>query len=761
MQVKKRNGQLEELHYEKINKVLNWAVMDISDVNSSDVAMNAKLQLYDGISTDSIHEVLINSAVELISEENPNYQYVASSLLNYLIRKRLFNSQNDLPSLYELVKKNIKLGFYNSEFLDLYTEEEFNTINGYIKHDRDYLLTYSGLQQVIDKYLVKDRFNNQIFETPQYMWILISMYLFKHYPKDKRLKQVKSFYDDISKLKLNLSTPILSGVRTPMTQFSSCVLVEVGDNLDSIFASVQAVGKYTARKAGIGLHLGNIRSLGDKIRNGEVIHTGVVPFAKVFESTVKSCQQAGLRGGGATTYFPIWHKEIENIVVLKNNRGTDDNRVRKLDYGIQINKLFYNRLIKKQNITLFSPHDVPSLKEAFYSGNNEVFEKIYVELENDPSISKKSIPATELFNSIAKERLETGRIYIMNIDNVNNNGSFNVQTRMSNLCAEITLPTKPIQHIDDPDGEIALCVLSNINLAHIKDFTDLRELCHNTVRALDSIIDIQDYPIQAAKKMLKRRSIGVGMTNLAYFLAKRNLKYGSDESLVLLDELFEHFAYYLTEATVQLAKEFGKCEYFEESKYSKGLLNIDRYNKKVDSLTQNRPLSLDWDSLRKDVLTYGVRNSCTSAFPPNESSSLVSNSTNGIEPIRSLITAKKSKQGVLKVVAPESNKLKNKYELAFDISNSAINKTVAVIQKYTDQAISVNHYYSPKKYENGNIPISVIIKDILEFYNYGGKCLYYANTDNNKNSAENEVNKELEYIISNDDTSCESGACSL
>jgi ribonucleoside-diphosphate reductase alpha chain len=434
MQVKKRNGQLEELHYEKINKVLNWAVIGISDVNSSDVAMNAKLQLYDGISTDSIHEVLINSAVELISEENPNYQYVASSLLNYLIRKRLFNSQNDLPSLYELVKKNIKLGFYNSEFLDLYTEEEFNTINSYIKHDRDYLLTYSGLQQVIDKYLVKDRFNNQIFETPQYMWILISMYLFKHYPKDKRLKQVKSFYDDISKLKLNLSTPILSGVRTPMTQFSSCVLVEVGDNLDSIFASVQAVGKYTARKAGIGLHLGNIRSLGDKIRNGEVIHTGVVPFAKVFESTVKSCQQAGLRGGGATTYFPIWHKEIENIVVLKNNRGTDDNRVRKLDYGIQINKLFYNRLIKKQNITLFSPHDVPSLKEAFYLGNNEVFEKRYIELENDPSISKKSIPATELFNSIAKERLETGRIYIMNVDNVNNYGSFSIPVNMSNLC---------------------------------------------------------------------------------------------------------------------------------------------------------------------------------------------------------------------------------------------------------------------------------------------------------------------------------------
>lgn len=766
----KRNGTQEELNFDKINNVLMWACEGIKNVSASDIAMNAKLQMVDGVKTIDIHTILIQSACDLISEETPNYQFVASNLLNYLLRKQVFEAKDTLPTLFEVIKKNVDWEIYDKLLLEKYTESEINQIDKWIKHSRDFNLTYAGIQQLVDKYLLKDRFSGKIYETPQYMYILIAMTIFMDYKTD-RLKWVKKFYDHVSLFKLSLPTPIMAGVRTPNRQWSSCTLIDVDDSLDSIFHSNSAIGYYSAKRAGIGLNFGRIRAMGDKIRGGEVVHTGVVPYLKMFEATVKSVTQNGIRGGSATAYFPWWHKEALDILVLKNNKGTDDNRVRKLDYAIQFNKLFYQRVIEDGTVTLFSPNVIPSLYESFFESNQK-FEEIYIKAENNKNIKGKKIKARDLFNSFLQERIGTGRIYVMNVDNANSHSSFIDKIYMSNLCVEVTLPTKPLQHIDNgdaTDAEIALCVLSAINLGEIKDLSELEDITESAVRALDYVVEHQDYPVAAARKMLKRRSLGIGITNLAYYLAKNDLKYEDKDALKLIDQTMEYIQYYSIKASVKLAQEFGKCEYFDRTKYSLGVLPIDTYKKDVDTLIK-RKYSLDWEGLREDVLRYGMRNSTLTAVMPCESSSLVTNSTNGIEPVRALITSKKSKQGVLKVVVPEFNKLKNKYTLAFDMKdNKGMTNIQAVIQKWIDQAISSNHYYDFTKNKEGEISTSELAMDILYAYKMGAKTLYYANSNDGKSDNHEKDLKTLEKESKNDvsletqmdDAGCESGACSV
>ena len=754
--VKKRDGQSELFEAEKINKVLLWATSGLSGVNASDVAMNSRLQFYAGIKTSDIHKVLIQSAVDLISEKNPNYQYVASNLLNYLLRKEVFEIKQELPTLFECIKRNIEVDLYDSLILEKYTEDEILKCDSFIKHERDYDLTFAGLQQLIDKYLVKDRSTGKSYETPQFCFMMISMTVFADYDKSTRLDFVKDLYDMISEHKISLPTPIMAGIRTPNRQFSSCTLIEIGDSLDSIFNGNVAIGQYVAKRAGIGINVGSIRGVGSKVRNGEVVHTGVIPFFKMFESTLHSCSQGGIRKGSATLYFPWWHKEIEDVLVLKNNKGTDDNRVRHMDYGIQYEKVFYNRFISNGDITLFSPSDVPGLYDSF--GLPE-FEELYIKYESDKKIPKKVIKARDLMNSFAQERIGTGRMYVMNIDNANTNSPFIERVKMSNLCAEILLNTSPIESIYDIDnkketehlsnGEIALCTLAAFNLGNIKSWTELHRVADFIVRILEYVIENQDYPINAAKKMLKRRSIGVGVTNFAYWLAKQGVKYSDKEALFYVDELFENIQYSLLKASNNMAKELGKCEWYDKTTYSKGILPIDRYNKNVDELVK-RDHSCDWDSLRKDIEEFGLRNSVLTAIMPAESSAVVQNATNGIEPIRSLVITKKSKSGLIKQVAPECIKLKNKYELAFDMpDNRGYTNICAVIQKWIDQSISANHYYH---YSSDGISIGGVIKDILYSYKYGLKTLYYANTDDKKSD-------DLDTMGMDGD--CASGACSI
>lgn len=727
--VLKRDGRQELLNYEKINKVLEWATEGISSVNASDVAMNAKLQIYSGIKTSDIHRVLIQSASDMITEEQPNYQFVASKLLNYLLRKEVFNTYTNFPRLKDFIKSNIEKEVYDSDVINHYTDNELDKIEGFIKHKRDEDLTYAGIQQLMDKYLVQNRKTGEHYETPQFMYMLISITLFAKYTGEDRMEKIKRFYELLSLQKISLPTPILAGVRTPNKQFSSCVLIDVADDLDSIGASTHAVLRYISNRAGIGLNF-RLRAIGSEVNGGEKVHTGLIPFLKVFESAVKSCSQGGIRGGASTAHYPFWHKEIMEILVLKNNTGNDLNRVRRMDHSIQLCRLFYKRFVGKENLTLFSPNDVPDLYEAF-GYDNDKFEALYAKYEKDTKISKITIPAVEVMNLLLQERLENGRIYIQNLDNANSHSGFIDKINMSNLCQEINLPTTPFKDVNSEEGEIALCVLGAINLGTIKSLDELEEVCEYTVRMLDFIIEIQDYPVAAAKKMLKRRSLGVGVTNFAYWLAKNGLDY-SKNSLVEIDRLFEHIQFNLLKASNKLAKEYGKCEYFDKTKYSLGQLPIDHYNKNMDALVK-RELECDWESLRKDILQFGLRNSVVSAQMPCESSSVVSSSTNGIEAPRKLITVKKSKSGSpLPVVVPEVSKLKNKYPLSWGFSNDDMNNVVGVIQKYFDQGISVNHYYDKKKYKDGNIPLSEVAKDIMTFYKLGGKQIYYSNSKDYK-----------------------------
>ena len=744
--VVKRNGSIEPLNLEKMHIMCEKACKGLAGVSASQVEIQSGIQFYDGITTGEIQEILIRSASDLIDLDHPNYQFVAARLLLFTLRKQVFGRIHDHPPLIEQVKNCIKAGVYDKELLNLYTEEEFAKLETFIDHDRDYLFTYAGLRQIVDKYLVQDRSTGALYESPQFMYLLISASIFSKYPEDTRLDYIKKYYDAISKHRINIPTPIMAGVRTPIRQFASCVLVDIDDTLDSIFSSDMAVGKYVAQRAGIGINAGRIRGINSKIRGGEVQHTGVVPFLKKFESTVRCCTQNGIRGGSATVHFPIWHQEIQDIIVLKNNKGTEDNRVRKLDYSIQLSALFYQRFIDNGKITLFSPHDVAGLYDSF---GTESFDELYVKYENDDSIPKTQVDAQELILDLLKERAETGRIYIMNIDHCNSHSSFVDKVEMSNLCQEITLPTKPIQHIDDETGEIALCILSAINVGKIRDLSDLEVLCDLAVRSLDELIDFQQYPVRAAELATKaRRSLGIGYIGLAHYLAKQGVSYDDQEAWNLVHDLSEAFQYNLIKSTVNLAKEKGACEFSSMTKYGQSILPIDTYKKDVDDIVPN-DLKYDWDSLRSLVSEYGVRNSTLSAQMPSESSSIVSNATNGIEPPRGYLSIKKSKKGPLKQIVPQYGSLKNNYTLLWEMtSNKGYINIVAVMQKFFDQAISGNWSYNPEHYPNNEVPVSDMAQDLLTTYKYGWKTSYYQNTyDIKTDEVEEEVPASLDNLI--------------
>ena len=731
IKVKKRNGRgMESLNLEKMHKMCEEATKGIAGVSASQVEIQSGIQFYDGITTGEIQEILIRSASDLISLDNPNYQYVAARLLLFSLRKSLYGKMREMPHLEKHIMDCCNKEVYDKDIFTKYSKEEIEKVNGYIDHDRDFLFTYAGLRQVVDKYLVQDRSTGGVYETPQFMYIMIALTIFAEYPKETRLNYVRRYYDAISKHKLNIPTPIMAGVRSPIRQFASCVLVDIDDTLDSIFSSDMAIGKYVAQRAGIGINAGRIRGINSKIRGGEVQHTGVVPFLKKFESTVRCCTQNGIRGGSATVHFPIWHQEIRDILVLKNNKGTEDNRVRKLDYSIQLSKLFYERFIQNKEITLFSPHDCPGLYESF---GTDKFDDLYCRYESDESIQKSTIGAQELILDLLKERAETGRIYLMNIDHCNSHSSFKDKIEMSNLCQEITLPTYPLQHIDDLTGEIALCILSAVNVGKIRSDSELEELCDLSVRGLEELIDYQDYPVRAAEIATKaRRSLGVGFIGLAHYLAKLGFNYDSQEAWDAVHGLAESFQYYLLKASNEVAKEKGWCENFGRTKYADGILPIDTYKSDVDDICKQE-LQHDWESLRASILEHGLRHSTLSAQMPSESSSVVSNATNGIEPPRGYLSIKKSKKGPLKQIVPSYAGLKNNYTLLWDMKgNRGYINVVAVMQKFFDQGISGNWSYNPEQYENNEVPVSVMAEDLLTTYKLGWKTSYYQNTHDMK-----------------------------
>ena len=766
IKVRKRDGSTESLNLDKIHSMVECACGGLSGVSPSQVEIQSGIQFYDGITTNEIQEILVRAASDLIDLEFPNYQYVAARLLLFGLYKQVFGNdwKNGFPPVMDHLYYGIVTGVYDKELIGRYSTEEWEKINSYVDHDRDYLFTYAGLRQVVDKYLVQDRSSGNLFETPQYAYMLVAATIFAEYPQATRLSYVKRYYDAISKHKINVPTPILAGVRTPLRQFASCVLVDIDDTLDSIFSSDMAIGKYVSQRAGIGINSGRIRGLNSKIRGGEVSHTGVIPFLKKFEATVRCCTQNGIRGGSATVHFPIWHQEIEDIIVLKNNKGTEDNRVRKLDYSIQISKLFYERFIRNESISLFSPHDVPGLSDAFGLPH---FDDLYIRYEEDSLTPKKTVNAQELILDLLKERAETGRIYIMNIDHCNEHSSFKDKVWMSNLCQEITLPTKPLQHIDDPEGEIALCILSAINIGKIKHNTELEDLCDLSVRALDELIDYQDYPVEAARISTEnRRSLGIGYIGLAHYLARHDEKYGDPGAWQLVHDLTEAFQYYLLKSSNQLAKEKGKCGYFDRTKYADGILPIDTYKKDVDEIILHR-LNYDWEGLRESILAHGLRNSTLSAQMPSESSSVVSNETNGIEPPRAYLSVKKSKRGVLKQIVPQYTTLKNNYTLLWDMpDNTGYINIVAVMQKFFDQAISGNWSYNPEHYADNEVPVSVMAKDFLNTYKYGWKTSYYQNTYDVKKDSDDEDRKKdvedlLSSILANVEEEDDCGSCKI
>jgi ribonucleoside-diphosphate reductase alpha chain len=754
--VQKRDGRIESLDLDKMHLMVEESCKGLAGVSASQVEMKSGIQFYNGISTGEIQEILIRSASDLIDLDHPNYQYVAARLLLFAVRKQLYGKMKELPTLEQHIVECVSAEVYDQDIYNKYSQEEIAKADSFIDHDRDYLFTYAGLRQVVDKYLVQDRSSGGVYETPQFMYMMIALTIFAEYSKETRMSYVKRYYDAISKHKINIPTPIMAGVRTPLRQFASCVLVDVDDTLDSIFTSDMAIGRYVAQRAGIGINAGRIRGINSKIRGGEVQHTGVVPFLKKFEATVRCCTQNGIRGGSATVHFPIWHQEIQDILVLKNNKGTEDNRVRKLDYSIQISKLFYERFIQDGEITLFSPHDVSGLYDSFGLPG---FDELYVAYEKDSSIPKKVVKAQELILNLLKERAETGRIYIMNIDHCNSHSSFKDKVEMSNLCQEITLPTYPIQHIDDTTGEIALCILSAINVGKVKSDEELEELCDLSVRGLDELIDYQKYPVAAAEIATKaRRSLGIGFIGLAHYLAKLGYNYDSQEAWNAVHGLSESFQYYLLKASNQLAKEKGHCEYFGRTKYADGILPVDTYKKDVDEIS-SITLQHDWEELRASILVHGLRHSTLSAQMPSESSSVVSNATNGIEPPRGFLSVKKSKKGPLKQIVPQYHTLKNNYTLLWDMpSNHGYINVVAVMQKFFDQAISGNWSYNPENYDDNEVPVSVMANDFLTTYKYGWKTSYYQNTYDIKTDEVVEEKPNLQDLLS-ELSSVEEGEC--
>lgn len=751
--VTKRNGQKEPIDLDKIHKVIDWAAEGLDSVSVSQVELKSHIQFYDGIKTEDIHETIIKAAADLISEEAPDYQYLAARLAIFHLRKKAYGKYEP-PALHEHVLKLVESGKYDKHLIEDYSAEDFAAMDSFIDHERDKTFSYAAVKQLEGKYLVQNRVNGEIYESAQFLYVLVAACLFAKYPKDTRLDYIKGFYDAISMFKISLPTPIMAGVRTPTRQFSSCVLIEAGDSLDSINASTSAIVKYVSQRAGIGINAGRIRALGSSIRNGEAFHTGCIPFYKHFQTAVKSCSQGGVRGGAATLFYPLWHLEVESLLVLKNNRGVEENRVRHLDYGVQFNKLMYQRLIKGDYITLFSPSDVPGLYDAFFE-DQEKFEELYVKYEADASIRKKRIKAIELFTLFAQERASTGRIYLQNVDHCNTHSPFDpsvAPVRQSNLCLEIALPTKPFEDVNDPNGEIALCTLSAFNLGKIESLDELEGLADLAVRALDSLLDYQDYPVPAAlSATMGRRTLGIGVINYAYYLAKNGVFYSNGSANNLTHRTFEAIQYYLLKASNQLAQEQGACPKFNETRLAQGILPIDTYKREIDKVT-NEPLHLDWEALRENIKKYGVRNSTVSALMPSETSSQISNATNGIEPPRGLISVKASKDGVLKQVVPEYERLKDNYELLWNIpSNEGYLELVGIMQKFVDQTISANTNYDPSKFENGKVPVKQILKDLLLAYKLGVKTMYYHNTRDGADDSMGDM----------EDDGCAGGACKI
>ena len=759
MKVTKRDGTKEDLNIDKLHKVVMYAVENLTGVSASQVEINSQIQFYDGIASTDIQETLIKSTADLISEETPNYQYVAGRLINYHLRKMVYG-EFEPPCLCDIVQKNIDAGFYDAEFVNLYTKDEINVLQSYIKHERDEDLTYAAMEQFRGKYLVQNRATGEIYETPQVAYMMIAATLFARYPEKKRMAYVKAYYDAISTFRISLPTPVMAGVRTPQRQFSSCVLIETDDSLDSINATASSIVKYVSQKAGIGIGAGSIRAIGSPIRSGDATHTGVIPFYKLFQSAVKSCSQGGVRGGAATLYYPIWHLEVEDLLVLKNNKGTEDNRVRHMDYGVQFNKLMYERLIEGGNITLFSPKDVPELYDSFFADQDK-FKELYEAAERKTSIRKKSIPAIELFSAFVQERKDTGRIYLMNVDHANTHGAFIEEVapiKQSNLCCEIDLPTKPLTHINDEEGEISLCTLSAVNWGVIKDFEEMNKVCKLAVRGLDELLDYQQYPVLAAElSTMKRRPLGIGIINFAYWMAKHGMTY-QEPNLELVDEWAEAWSYSLIKASNKLAMEKGACPGTSETKYGLGITPNQTYKKDLDELVKHKERQ-NWKELRKNLKEHGIRNSTLMALMPAETSAQISNSTNGIEPPRGYISIKQSKHGVLKQVVPGFPYYKNKYDLLWDQkSPQGYLKIMAVLQKYIDQGISVNTSYNPEHYEDEKVPMSVLIQDLLMFYKYGGKQLYYNNTFDGQGEIDINKDDKLPELEAGeiDDEDCES-----
>ena len=753
IKVTKRDGRLENIDLDKIHRVVTWAAEGLQNVSVSQVELKSHIQFYNGIRTDDIHETIIKAAADLISQDTPDYQYLAARLAIFHLRKIAYG-EFEPPHLYDHVKKLTEAGKYDRHIIADYSREEFDELNAYIDHSRDMTFSYAAVKQLEGKYLVQNRVTRQIYETPQFLYILVAMCLFSKYPKETRLDYVKRFYDAVSTFKVSLPTPIMSGVRTPTRQFSSCVLIECDDSLDSINATTSAIVKYVSQRAGIGINAGRIRGLGSEIRGGEAQHTGCIPFFKMFQAAVKSCSQGGVRGGAATLFYPLWHIEAESLLVLKNNRGVEDNRIRQLDYGVQINRLLYTRLIKGGNITLFSPNEVPGLYDAFFADQDE-FERLYTQYEQDPNIRKRTLPATELFSTLMQERAGTGRIYIQNVDHCNTHSPFDPRVapvHQSNLCMEIALPTKPLDNINDPNGEIALCTLSAFNLGALNNLDELEELADLTVRALDALLDYQDYPVAAARTAtMNRRTLGIGVINYAYYLAKNGVRYSDDSALGLTHRTFEAMQYYLLKASVNLAKEYGACPLFNQTVYSQGKLPIDTYKKDLDAVC-NEPLHYDWESLRADIVKYGLRNSTLTALMPSETSSQIANATNGIEPPRGLVTVKASKDGILKQVVPEFETLKDAYETLWQLpGNEGYLKLVGVMQKFVDQSISANTAYDPGKFEGNKVSMKQMLKDLLTAYKYGVKTLYYHNTRDGADDTQIDIQ----------DDGCAGGACKI
>ncbi|WP_367106038.1 class 1a ribonucleoside-diphosphate reductase subunit alpha [uncultured Psychrobacter sp.] len=752
IQVTKRDGRLEPIDLDKIHKVIAWAADGLENVSVSQVELKSHIQFYEGIKTRDIHETIIKSAADLISEDTPDYQYLAARLAIFHLRKIAYN-QFEPPTLFDHVTKLTNAGKYDEHILQDYSRSEFDELNEYMDHWRDMNLAYAAVEQMAGKYLVQDRVSKTVFESPQFLYMLVGMCLFANYDPAERMNYVKRFYDATSEFKISLPTPIMSGVRTPSRQFSSCVLIECGDSLDSINATTSAIVRYVSQRAGIGINAGRIRALGSPIRGGEAQHTGCVPFYKLFQTAVKCCSQGGVRGGAATLFYPLWHLEVESLLVLKNNRGVEDNRVRHMDYGVQINKTLYTRLIKGQDITLFSPDDTPGLYDAFFEDQDK-FEELYTKYEGDESIRQRQVPAADLFSLMMQERASTGRIYIQNVDHCNTHSPFDATVapiRQSNLCMEIALPTKPLDNINDETGEIALCTLSAVNLGKVDNVSDIEEPAELIVRALDALLDYQDYPVKAAENgSMRRRTLGVGVINYAYYLAKNGVRYSDDSALGLTHQTFEALQYYLLKASNKLAKEQGACPAFNETTYSQGILPIDTYKKDLDQICQE-PLHLDWESLRTDITEHGLRNSTLTALMPSETSSQIANATNGIEPPRGLVSIKASKDGILKQVVPEIEKLRGQYELLWQMpNNDGYLKLVAIMQKFVDQSISANTNYDPVRYEGGRVPMKILLKDLLNAYKLGVKTLYYHNTRDGANDAQADMEDD-----------CAGGACKI